>query len=52
MISKKQNTMSGGSGCGCSAVVLEAYVLKRMRSGEIKRVSFCSNRSIAFSGEL
>ena len=37
---KKQNTMSGGSGCGCSAVVLEAYVLKRMRSGEIKRVLF------------
>lgn len=32
--------MSGGSGCGCSAVVLEAYVLKRMRSGEIKRVLF------------
>ena len=37
---KKQNTMSGGSGCGCSAVVLEAYVLKGMRSGEIKRVLF------------
>ena len=38
--------MSGGSGCGCSAVVLEAYVLKRMRSGELKEC-FCSNRSIA-----
>ena len=36
----EQDTHAGGSGCGCSAVVLEAYVLKRMRSGEIKRVLF------------
>ncbi len=29
--SKSQNTASGGSGCGCSAVTLCAYILKEMK---------------------
>ncbi len=37
---KKQGTMSGGSGCGCSAVVLDTYVLPRLRTGEMKRILF------------
>ena len=35
-----QDTHAGGSGCGCSASVLSAYVLPRVRSGEWKRVLF------------
>lgn len=38
--SKKQDTHAGGSGCGCSAVTLSAYILPRIRSGEWKRVLF------------
>ncbi len=38
--SEKQDTHAGGSGCGCSAVTLCAFVLPRLRSGEWKRVLF------------
>ncbi len=31
-----QDVHSGGSGCGCSAVVLASYILPRLRSGELK----------------
>ena len=34
----KQDTHSGGSGCGCLASVLSAHFLSRMRGGEIKRI--------------
>lgn len=35
-----QNTGSGGSGCACSATVLSAYYLSKLRSGELKRILF------------
>lgn len=35
-----QNTDAGGSGCGCSAVVLSAYILKKIEKGDWKRVLF------------
>ena len=35
-----QDTHAGGSGCGCSAVVLSAYVLKQLEEGKWKRVLF------------
>ncbi len=35
-----QDTHSGGSGCGCAAVTLSAYILPRLRSGIWKRVLF------------
>ena len=38
--SEKQNTQAGGSGCGCAATVLSAYILPRIESGEWKRVLF------------
>ena len=38
--STKQNTNAGGSGCGCSAVVLSAYILKKIEEGVWKRVLF------------
>lgn len=37
---KKQDTHAGGSGCGCSATVLSAYVLKQLEEGIWKRVLF------------
>lgn len=37
---EEQDTHSGGSGCGCSAIVLAGYILKKVSSGEWKRVLF------------
>lgn len=36
----EQDTHAGGSGCGCSAVVLSAYILKMLEQGVWKRVLF------------
>lgn len=36
----EQDTHAGGSGCGCSAVTLSAYVLKKVEEGVWKRVLF------------
>ena len=35
-----QDVHGGGSGCGCSAVVLSADILPRIKSGELARVLF------------
>lgn len=35
-----QDTHSGGSGCGCAAVVLGSYLLPKLQRGEIKRMLF------------
>jgi len=37
---REQNVQSGGSGCGCSAVMLAGYILKMLESGKWKRVLF------------
>ena len=37
---EKQDVHSGGSGCGCSAVTLAAYVLKQLEEGKWKKVLF------------
>ncbi len=37
---KTQNTNAGGSGCGCAAVTLSAYILKKIEEGIWKRVLF------------
>ncbi|HYF83534.1 MAG TPA: stage V sporulation protein AD [Clostridia bacterium] len=34
----KQDTDAGGSGCGCSAVVLNGYIAKEMKKGNLNRV--------------
>ena len=36
----RQDKHAGGSGCGCSAVVLAAYFLKKLRSGELGDILF------------
>ncbi len=37
---KKQDMHAGGSGCGCSAVVMASYYLSRMKKGEIGDMLF------------
>ena len=37
---QRQDTHAGGSGCGCSATVLSAFILKKIEEGEWKRVLF------------
>lgn len=43
---KKQDTHAGGSGCGCSASVLCADILPKMRSGELKNVLFVATGAL------
>lgn len=35
-----QDTHAGGSGCGCAAVTLAAYILPKVKKGEWKRILF------------
>ena len=37
---EKQDTHAGGSGCGCAATVLSAFILKQLEEGVWKRVLF------------
>lgn len=37
---EKEDVHAGGSGCGCSATILSAYILPKLWSGEWKRVLF------------
>ena len=37
---EKEDVHAGGSGCGCSATMLSAYILEKLKSGEWKRVLF------------
>lgn len=37
---KTQDTHAGGSGCGCAAVTLAAYILPKVKKGEWKRILF------------
>lgn len=37
---ESQDAHAGGSGCGCSAVTLSAYILKQLEEGRWKRVLF------------
>lgn len=39
---KKQDVHGGGSGCGCSAVVLASHLLPKLQSGEWNRILFLS----------
>ncbi len=41
-----QNTESGGSGCGCSAVVFTGYLYKKLMKKEIKRVLLVSTGAL------
>ncbi len=43
---EKQDVHAGGSGCGCAASVLCAYILPKMERGEWKRVLFCATGAL------
>lgn len=42
----KQDVHSGGSGCGCSAVVLCGHLLNQLQSGKLKRILFCGTGAL------
>ena len=42
----KQDVHSGGSGCGCSAVVLCGYLLDKLNSGKLKKILFCGTGAL------
>ena len=41
-----QDSHAGGSGCGCSAVVLSSFILPKLQSGEWKRVLFMASGAL------
>ncbi|HZJ99587.1 MAG TPA: stage V sporulation protein AD [Tissierellaceae bacterium] len=41
-----QDTHAGGSGCACSAVVFNGYILKEMKKGRYNRVLFMSTGAL------
>lgn len=43
---EKQDVHAGGSGCGCSASVLCANILNRVRNGELKNVLFAATGAL------
>lgn len=44
--SLEQGTLQGGSGAGCSASVFNSYILKKLESGEFKRVLLISTGAL------
>lgn len=43
---QKQDVHSGGSGCGCSAVVLCGHLLNQLNSGKLKKILFCGTGAL------
>ncbi len=43
---EEQDVGAGGSGCGCSAVVLCGHILKKLSKGELKRVLFAATGAL------
>lgn len=43
---EKQDVHSGGSGCGCSATVLNSYFINRLTKGEIGRIMFVATGAL------
>ena len=41
-----QDVHCGGSGCGCSAVVLTGHLLNGMRAGRWKNILFCGTGAL------
>ncbi|MBR0205245.1 MAG: stage V sporulation protein AD [Clostridia bacterium] len=46
IFSPEQNYHAGGSGCGCSAVMLTGHVLPELEKGAVKRVLFLSTGAL------
>jgi stage V sporulation protein AD len=37
---RRQSSLCGGSGCGCSATVFNSFIMKKLLTGEYKKVLF------------
>ena len=46
LYNREQDVHSGGSGCGCSASVYTAFLLRKMRKGEIRRALILSTGAL------
>ena len=46
IFSNSQKSYQGGSGCGCSAVILNSFVLQKMKEGKYKRVLFAATGAL------
>ena len=42
----KQDVHSGGSGCGCSAIVLCGHLLNQINEGKLKKILFCGTGAL------
>lgn len=43
---KTQDVHSGGSGCGCSAVVLCSSLLNKLQAGDLRKILFCGTGAL------
>ncbi len=46
MYNNEQKTFQGGSGAGCSATVLNSYILEKLESGEFSKVIFMATGAL------
>lgn len=46
MYKRRQNVLMGGSGCGCSASVLNSFVLEKIKQGQYKKVIFMATGAL------
>lgn len=46
MFDNTQKTFMGGSGCGCSATIMNSYILNKLNSGEYKKVILMSTGAL------
>lgn len=46
IFSNEQKTYQGGSGCGCSAVILNSYILQKLTEGVFNRVLFAATGAL------
>ena len=49
---KKQSVVSGGSGCGCSAVVLASYIMHLFENKKIDNILFVGTGALLSSGSV
>jgi stage V sporulation protein AD len=46
IFSNTQKSFMGGSGCGCSASVINSYILKKLDEGEYKKIIIMSTGAL------
>jgi stage V sporulation protein AD len=46
IFSPNQDVHAGGSGCGCSAVVLNGWLMEKLKKGEIRRMLFMATGAL------